>query len=58
VLGNLFETSLRQAVMFKHGEIYRFFTEHPIALFLFAVTAAMLFGPLFRKYWPKRMHTE
>ncbi len=54
VLGNQFESSLRQAVMFKHGEIYRFFTEHPIALFLFIVTALMLLGPVVRKYWSSR----
>lgn len=50
VLGNLFETSLRQSYFIKHGNMFRVI-EHPIAVFLLIVSAILLFAPQIAKAW-------
>lgn len=50
VLGNLFETSLRQSYIVKKGDIFRAI-EHPIAVFLLLVSFTLLFAPQIAKAW-------
>ena len=48
VLGAPFEFSLRQSLMMTDGAIMPLFTEHPIAVFLFALTFVLVFGGTIR----------
>ena len=46
VLGPQMELSLRQGLVISNGQFSLFFTQHPLALGLFVVTALMLLRPL------------
>ncbi len=55
VLGAPFEFSLRQSLMMTDGAIAPLFTQHPIAVFLFALTFVLVFGGTVRdKFFTRR----
>ncbi|ASK36123.1 hypothetical protein CEK62_17905 [Alcanivorax sp. N3-2A] len=53
VLSGMIEQSLRQGMIMNHGNFLAFFT-HPIALFLFVLTALFLFAPGLKGLWSRR----